>query len=107
MARKVVYEIEPHKTLCIDDKTGIAWVEDGTTGMSYSCHASIDKTGSIRGMKNMGYWGKKDRTAQAHGFIFNIDTLWINSEYDKIAADNCQCAACVERRKGIYVNPNL
>lgn len=36
-----------------DPRTGIAWVKDCSTGMGHSCHANIDATGSVRGMKNL------------------------------------------------------
>lgn len=83
-----------------DPRTGIAWVKDCSTGMGHSCHANIDATGSVRGMKKLGYWGKNDRTVRSHGFIYNIDTFVVDKKdpYDMLAAEYCQCEACVERR---------
>lgn len=83
-----------------DPKSGIAWVKDYSTGMGHSCHANIDATGSARGMKKLGYWGKNDRTVKSHGFIYNIDTFVVDKKdpYDMLAAKYCQCKACVERR---------
>lgn len=83
-----------------DPKSGIAWVKDYSTGMGHSCHANIDVTGSVRGMKKLGYWGKNDRTVKSHGFIYNIDTFVVDKKdpYDMLAAKYCQCKACVERR---------
>ena len=78
--------------------TGIAFVQDGSTGIQHSCHANIDASGSIRGMKERGYWGKKDRCIKCNGFIYNIDTLVIHDDLDRIASDNCMCQACKERR---------
>lgn len=91
MARRVLRVVGEHKVLCRDDRTGIAWVEDGSTGISHSCHASIDSTGSIRGMKKRGYWKQADRTVRSHGCIFNIDTFIATDDLDWLAAENCQC----------------
>ncbi len=81
----------------VDDKTGIALVGNGS-GMRGGVHASIDKTGSVRGMKQQGYWRKDARTVRAGGFIFNIDTFIISDPADEVAAKYCQCEACRERR---------
>lgn len=90
MKRKLL-EIKPYVVLYRDDRTGIAWVEDGTTGMGHSCHPNIDATGSIRGMKKLGYWNAKDRCVRSHGFIYNIDHLVSSDELDRIAAEHCRC----------------
>lgn len=86
-------EIAPHVKLYRDAKTGIAWIEDGTCGLGYSCHSNIDSSGSVRGMKDRGYWEQKDRTIRSHGWIYNIDSLIVTSEYDEIARQHCQCGA--------------
>lgn len=45
IARKQhIRTIRPHVRLYRDRQTGIAWVEDGTTGCGYSCHANIKAT---------------------------------------------------------------
>ena len=31
-------------------------------------------------MKNLGYWGKDDRTVRSHGFIYNIDTFVVDEK---------------------------
>jgi hypothetical protein len=91
MAKKLIKEIECNVNLYINPKTGIAWVEDGSTGMIHSAHANIDSTGSIKGMKNLGYWGKKDRCIRSNGWIYNIDTIYARTEYEHIAKEYCQC----------------
>lgn len=99
--KKLIRNIDEYTTLYRDDRSGIAWIEDGTTGLGISIHASISDSGSVRGMKNCGYWRKFDRTIRNHGFIYNIDTL----SYDKnnalermLVSAECKCAACIERR---------
>ena len=98
--KQFVREIEKHKNLYRDDTTGIAWIEDGTTGLGISIHANIHSTGSVTGMKNLGYWGKKDRTVRSHGWIYNIDRFVCDkkNELELIVADECRCQACIERR---------
>lgn len=95
-----IKDVGPCAELHRDPKTGIAWIKDGSTGLGNSCHANIDATGSVSGMKNLGYWGKDDRTVRSHGFIYNIDTFVVDEKnpYDMLAAEYCQCEACVERR---------
>ena len=99
--KKLIRQINEYQALYRDTSNGIAWIEDGSTGTGISIHSSIDSSGSIRGMKNCGYWRKSDRTIRNHGFIYNIDTL----SYDKnnalermLVSAECKCAACIERR---------
>lgn len=89
----------PHAKLYRDDRTGIAWVADGSTGLGYSAHPNIDRTGSVTGMKKLGYWGKNDRTVRSNGFIYNISRLAVDPSvpYEKLAAQECRCSACRER----------
>lgn len=101
MAKRYIREIKTYVGLYRDDKTGIAWVVDGSTGCGHSCHANIDSSGSVRGMKKLGYWRKKDRTVRSNGFIYNIDSYVVNDELDEIAARECRCQACLERRSKI------
>lgn len=52
---------------------GIAWIEDGSTGLGISVHPNLDKSGSVTGMKKLGYWDKSDRIVLSHGWKYNID----------------------------------
>ena len=36
---------------------------------------NIHKTGSVRGMKNKGYWRKSDIAIKCGNYIYNIDSL--------------------------------
>jgi hypothetical protein len=88
-----IREVRPYVTLYRDDHTGIAWVENGSTGCGHSAHPNIDASGSVRGMKEEGYWAKDARTVRSHGFIYNIDEFIVNrgDELDMLAAQHCQC----------------
>ncbi len=86
-----IKDLEENVTLYTCKKTGIAFIENGKTGTIHSCHASIDSSGSVRGMKKLGYWLKKDRTVKTNGFIFNIDSLVVSDELDEIARKFCKC----------------
>ena len=99
MAKQLIREINKYTKLYRDDKNGIAWIEDGSTGFWHSCHPNIAANGSVIGMKNMGYWGKKDRVVQSHGFKYNIDRFIIdrNDPLDVIVARECRCQACLNR----------
>ena len=37
-----------------------------------SIHPSIHYTGSVRGMKKLGYWGKYDRCVRCGSYIYNL-----------------------------------
>lgn len=105
MAKKLIREVAPHKILYRDDIYGLAWIEDGTLGWNISIHCSIDSSGSVQGMKNLGYWKKNDRTIKCNGFYYDIDTCYIpdaEGEYhdmERIVAKECRCQACIERRE--------
>lgn len=35
-------------------------------------HPSIHHTGSVRGMKKLGYWGQRDRCVRCGQYIYNL-----------------------------------
>ena len=45
--KQFIREIEESVNLYRDDKNGIAWIEDGRTGLGISVHANISSTGSV------------------------------------------------------------
>ncbi len=96
--KKFIKEVNQNAKLYRDDKTGIAWIEDGSTGMSHSIHPNIDSSGSVRGMKNLGYWDKQDKIVKSHGFKFNISKVVVTDELDKIVSMYCQCETCQNKR---------
>lgn len=99
MARKMIRKINKYATLYRDDKSGIAWIEDRSTGLEHSCHPNIAASGSVIGMKNLGYWDRKDRVVQSHGFKYNISRFVIdrNDYLDLIVEKECRCQACLNR----------
>jgi hypothetical protein len=98
--KRLIKSITPYANLYRDDQTGIAWIADGSSGCGFSVHSNIMANGSVRGMKNLGYWGKKDRTVRSHGFIYNIDSFVCDKdcEFEMIVASECRCQGCLERR---------
>lgn len=68
MAKKLIKEIRPYVKLYRDTNNGIAWIEDGSTGLGISVHPNLDKSGSVTGMKKLGYWDKSDRIVLSHGW---------------------------------------
>ena len=98
--KQFIREIEKNVILYRDDKTGIAWIEDGKTGLGISVHSNIDISGNVSGMKARGYWEKKDRTVRSHGWIYNIDSFVCDkeNELEMIVANECRCQGCLERR---------
>lgn len=39
-------------------------------------HPSIHYTGSVQGMKKLGYWGKNDRCVRCGQHIYNL-SIWL------------------------------
>ena len=97
MAKQLIREINKYAKLYRDSNSGIAWIEDRSTGLGHSCHPNIAANGSVIGMKNLGYWDRKDRVVQSHGFKYNIDRFVIDrSDFlDVIVARYCRCKACL------------
>lgn len=85
--RKIAEYIELHR----DPRTGIAWVEDGTSGNAHSAHPNIGASGNVRGMRKSGYWGKADKVVRCRGFAYNISSSVVQDRLDAIAAEACQC----------------
>lgn len=101
--KQKIREIAEHVVLYRDDKNGIAWIEDGRIGIGISIHPNISATGSVRGMRKTGRWGKADRVVRSHGWIYNIDRMAYNPKdpLENIVAESCRCKACLERMHGI------
>lgn len=59
--------------------------------MRYSAHPNISDSGSVRGMKERGYWGKHDTTVRTHGFIYNISQALAVDPLSKVALNACSC----------------
>lgn len=83
--------------------SGIVTVYDGR-GYVGSVHANIHKTGSVRGMKNLGYWRREARCVPGGEWVYNIDTYVVTDELDELAAELCQCKGCLERRTNVHGN---
>lgn len=100
MAKKFIREVAPYANLYKDTINGIAWIEDNSTGLGISVHPNIDESGSVKGMKNLGHWGKYDRIVTSHGWKYNIDRFVCDKEnrFETIVANECMCQGCMERR---------
>ncbi len=70
---------------------GVAWIEDGTTGLIHSCHPYIDGSSCLAVMHILKGWGPDDRTVESNGLLFNIDRYVVRDELDRIAAGWCIC----------------
>lgn len=91
---RLIRNVEEFVDLYKDPKTGIAFISNGKTGVRHSAHPNIDSTGSVRGMKKLGYWGEKDKTVRSNGYIYNVTKKIVDDMYDQIAADHCTCVGC-------------
>lgn len=91
MSIEKIRETGQYQHLYRDTTTGIAWIADGSTGLRYTVHPSIDASGSVRGMKDKGWWAQDARTVKSDGFIYNIDELIVHDDNDRIVAAECRC----------------
>jgi len=89
--KRLLEQIDECTALYRDEDTGIAWVENGHTGNGHTCHPNIHHTGSVNGMKRLGYWRHSDITVRSHGFIYNISKFTVSDEFDRLAAKHCRC----------------
>lgn len=64
---------------------GIVSIENGSTGMGHSIYPNIHKSGSVKRMKDLGYWGKDDQTVRAGNFIYNTSKFFVTDELDFLA----------------------
>jgi hypothetical protein len=62
----------------------VTTIENYTVGISHSAHANIDETGSVEGMKKLGYWHHKDRIVKARGFYYNMSTVVCSDILDEL-----------------------
>ena len=89
--RQHLETIRPHVELYRDPRTGIAWIENGSTGTGHSCHPNISGLGSAAGMIRSGRWDKGDKFVRSHGFLYNVSHCITSGELDKIACKACRC----------------
>lgn len=106
--KQLIRKIEPNFSLYRDDENGIAWIEDGYTGIEISIHPTVQAYGTVEGMKELGYWGINDRTVKSHGCIYNIDKVSMPllnrsslHELVQIVLNECKCQACQEKNAPI------
>lgn len=67
-------------------------INNYSTGCGHSAHPNIDITGSVSGMKKLGYWRKEDITCKQGGFIYNISKISCSNPLDKLCL-------CIESRE--------
>jgi hypothetical protein len=71
--------------LCKIHRGKVVTIENNSVGIGHSAHANIDASGSVKGMKSLGYWGKNDVTLKQGGFIYNLSTVVISDPLDALA----------------------
>ena len=103
MMKELIRKVGKYATLYRDNRTGIAWIEDGSAGIGHPWHPNIDASGSVHGMKQMGYWNRTDKILLSHGFKYNISKFVIDeaNDYDVIVSNECRCQECLKRRVAV------
>lgn len=98
MGKTFLRKLNGHANLYRYDN-GIAIVTDGSTGLIHSCHPNIDASGSVTGMKKLGYWGKDDIVVKAGSYKYNISHTITSGGYDKTAKESCMCRECLRKKE--------
>lgn len=63
----------------------VTCIENGSVGIGHTAHSNIDVTGSIKGMKSKGFWGKHDLIVKERGFYYNMSMVVIGDDLDALA----------------------
>lgn len=59
-------------------------IENYSVGIGHSAHPNIDQSGSVEGMKNLGYWHKTDLIIKARGFYYNMSLIATSCLLDEL-----------------------
>jgi hypothetical protein len=62
----------------------IVTIENNSVGIGHSAHPNIDITGSVTGMKKLGYWAKDDVIVKSKGYYYNISKVSISDPIDAL-----------------------
>ena len=73
MSKFLLQTIGANQQLYRDTMTGLAWIEDRSSGASYALHPCTASIASIRDLKKNGDWGLTDQCVRSRGFHYNID----------------------------------
>lgn len=85
--------------VAIKKNNGVVSIENYSVGLGHSCHPNIDCSGSVKGMKLLGYWKKEDKTVKAGGHIYNLSSIVISDPLDLLAY--------YIEVKGYQIDPNV
>lgn len=79
------YRVKELNLLCsLPDLKKVVTIDNYSTGTGHSCHPNIDKSGSVDGMKNLGYWDKNDKTLKQGDYIYNLSHVVCSSPLDEL-----------------------
>jgi hypothetical protein len=71
--------------LCVINYKGkIITIDNRSAGCGHSAHPNIDISGSVSGMKKLGYWDKKDTIVKSAGYYYNISKTAISENIDAL-----------------------
>ncbi len=90
----LIQKLNQNQSLHRNENTGIAWVEDSSTGLAHSCHPNIHSSDSPSDMKKLGYWPNTDWIVKSDGYYYNLSSIVISDKLDALAAENCRCHSC-------------
>lgn len=59
-------------------------IDNFSAGIRHSAHPNIDASGSVKGMKALGYWLKTDITLRRRGAIYNMSHVATDDLLDEL-----------------------
>ena len=80
------YENKEYLISIPNKKKGIIGIKNYSQGFMNIAHPNIDSSGSVSGMKKLGYWGKTDKIEKVFGCNVNKSKIVISDEIDNFIA---------------------
>lgn len=65
-------------------KGNLYCIENYSAGTEHSAHPNIDASGSVTGMKKLGYWRKDATINRTHGAIYNMSSIVCSDPLDEL-----------------------
>ena len=81
------YRVKETRWLCSLPKAykgNLFCIENYSAGVEHSAHPNIDASGSVAGMKKLGYWRKDAVINRTHGAIYNMSLVVCSDPLDEL-----------------------
>jgi len=103
------YRVKELDLLCSLPKIKqVVTIENYTAGCGHSAHPNIDRSGSVKGMKKLGYWSKHDLIIRQGGHIYNYSKIYCSNPLDELclALETHNCETRYEGYQVTFIFPD-